>query len=120
MGCQNDAPRIRDQMTAWVNCTIGSCQRHRGCMYTPCRIPKQRSAIAAFESERGLTPSDEQPAYDATVNNARGYRSRLRATGRPGTTVVTSQQNVGPSARHEALTVEPSVVSKMAIEAATS
>lgn len=26
-----------DNPTRWTTCRIGSCQRHQGCMYTPCR-----------------------------------------------------------------------------------
>lgn len=31
---------MSDQTTAWLRCTIGSCQRHQMCMYAPCRAVK--------------------------------------------------------------------------------
>lgn len=75
---------MTDNPTRWTTCRIGSCQRHQGCMYTPCRggdgdlaaeatthaalvaraekwLWRQNCGVVFRDAFRAVTSSGEQP-----------------------------------------------------------
>jgi hypothetical protein len=44
------------QIATWATCSIGSCRRHKMCMYVPCRRVRDVRLCAAYYENGGCDP----------------------------------------------------------------
>ncbi|WP_217991050.1 hypothetical protein [Novosphingobium sp. Chol11] len=66
------------QGEAWERCHVGSCKRHQGCMYTPCRAHSQTDTqegegAAALEAEARFL-IDRLAEFEAGIEDGETFR----------------------------------------------